>query len=235
MILAWPLVGVAKVSKKKMTCWIGKVELLFRKVGRRAKQKVHSLVDTDELFDGSYSVIAAWYSPTKRHGIYNYNSVSDPTEYNLSHFVGLVRIDWIEGTSQYELVDKEEQLAALNAAVSRTKPAGKGSKRTVGEEEEALARRAAQQSAPHLSTQRDAQEVEASALARRRRMEARASATSTHPEVDAFLAEVAFVPGDQQQPQPQPQPQPQHVSHASSRYVPPPHEPHEPQSQPHEP
>ena len=179
-------------TRKKITCWIGKVELMFRKAGRRSRQKVHHSVDIDDLFDGSYSVVAAWYAPTRRRGVYNFNTVSDPTAYNLAHFVGLVRIDWVPGTTEYELVDTEEQLEALSAAVRRTRTLRPGGKRTIGEEEEALARRVAQQTAPHL--QPDTGEVDARLEARKRRAEARASSSVQHPEVDAFLASVAFDP-----------------------------------------
>ena len=111
----------ASGTKQKITCWIGRVELMFRKAGKRSRRRVHQPVDVDAFFDGTYSVVAAWYAPTRRRGVYNFNTVPDPTEYNLSHFVGLVRIDWVQGTAEYELVDKEEQLDTIRGLVRSSK------------------------------------------------------------------------------------------------------------------
>jgi hypothetical protein len=133
--------------------WLGRVRLLYKKQ-RRSRVEVRRPLEVDELFDGGYQVVAAWYSRTPQRGSFKFNVVGDPKPYDLSHFIGLVCLDLDEKTGRYELRNKEQQLAALAAATRRTEPSKTGGgKRTVGEQEEAAAAQRARENAPHLQAE----------------------------------------------------------------------------------
>ena len=121
--------------------WIGRCNQLFRRRPRGSPTELREPVSLDDLPE-DVLLSASWYGARdKTRCVYTFDSVPDRELWSLEHYIGSPCLEYDASKKVHRLTNPSETLAALDAALLHTAPAKPTSKRTRGEEAEALSRK----------------------------------------------------------------------------------------------